>query len=88
MDRERVIRFLEHELHVNVHGGLRADTSLIESGALDSLGILRLALWIENEVGRSLDPSTIQLPTDWNTIDSILAFIARTRNHDRSAATR
>jgi len=52
-------------------------TPLIQSGLLDSMGLLRLALWIEVEIGHSLDPSTFDLATEWNTVVDIVAFIHR-----------
>jgi acyl carrier protein len=52
-------------------------THLIQSGLLDSLGLVRLAIWIEEEVGRSLNPGTFDLATEWNTVSDIVAFIKR-----------
>ena len=56
---------------------LDSATPLIQSGLLDSLGLVRLAIWIEEEVGRSLNPGTFDLATEWNTVSDIVAFIKR-----------
>jgi acyl carrier protein len=52
-------------------------TSLIRSGALDSLGLFQLALWIETEIGEKLDLATIDPVNDWDTITDILAFVRK-----------
>ncbi len=52
-------------------------TPLIQSGLLDSLGLMRLAIWIEEEVGHPLNPGTFDLATEWNTVSEIVTFIKR-----------
>lgn len=51
------------------------DTSLIRSGLIDSLGLFRLALWIEKEAGSRLDISSIDPSKEWDTIADILRFV-------------
>ena len=38
---------------------------------------MRLAIWIEEEVGHPLNPGTFDLATEWNTVSDIVAFIKR-----------
>jgi acyl carrier protein len=40
-------------------GEFTDDTSLIASGALDSLGLFNLTLWIEAKTGRPVDPTRV-----------------------------
>lgn len=83
--RERLIAFLA-ELDVAVDTRTPDDAPLIDSGVLDSLGILKLALWVEQQVGRPLDPASLDLPGDWNTLERITTFIASRIDDDRSSA--
>jgi acyl carrier protein len=54
---------------------LEDDTSLIQSGLLDSSALFNLALWIENHTNLPIDPASFDLPREWDTIDGILYFI-------------
>lgn len=59
--------------------GTRESAPLIDSGKLDSLSLFKLALFVENEVGRAIDVGTFDLAKEWNTIDDIVHFIATQR---------
>jgi aryl carrier-like protein len=56
---------------------LRGDTSLIRSGLLDSLAILRLAEWIDERVAQPIDLNTTDIGGEWDTIDSLLDYVRR-----------
>jgi hypothetical protein len=60
-------------------GGFAPDAPLLTSGLVDSLALLDLAAWIEMQVGKPIDPATLNLPEDWDTIDRIVGFIGRRR---------
>lgn len=53
------------------------DVPLISSGVLDSLGLFRLSVWVEQKVGHPIDPTTVDLRNEWDTLASILHFIDR-----------
>jgi acyl carrier protein len=55
------------------------DTSLIQSGLLDSLALFKLALWIESEVRSPLDLTKLEIATVWDTPQAIADFIAAQR---------
>lgn len=54
---------------------LRDDTSLIRSGVLDSVALLNLVLWIEEQTGRPIDPTRINFRTQLDTVTSILGYV-------------
>ena len=54
--------------------------SLISSGILDSLGLFRLILWIEEQIGSSLDPTKIDLARELDTIADIVRFVEKVLN--------
>lgn len=70
----RLIEFLEG-LDLELPDELKEDTSLIKSGILDSLSLFRLAGWIEQESGKKIDPSKLNLIEEWDTINDILKFV-------------
>jgi GNAT superfamily N-acetyltransferase/acyl carrier protein len=53
------------------------DESLIDSGLLDSLALFQLVLWVEGKVGRPIDPSTVDLAREWDSIRLILRYVDR-----------
>jgi acyl carrier protein len=61
-----------------------AETLLVGSGLLDSLGLLQLATWIQEEIGRPIELEMFDLYEEWRTVGSVLDFI---RTH-RRATTR
>lgn len=73
--KDRLVRLLEEGTQ-DSDIELEEDTSLIRSGLLDSLGLFRLALWIENETGSKLDLESLDPAKEWDTIHGILTFVA------------
>ena len=51
-----------------------SSTPLITSGLLESLYLLELAVFIEEKTGTSLDLTTLDFTTEWDTIDAIVNF--------------
>jgi acyl carrier protein len=53
---------------------LQSDTPLLESGILDSLALLRLLVFLENEFSVQVDDFEL-IPANFNTIDAICNYI-------------
>ena len=53
------------------------DTPLLTSGRLDSVALFQLLLWIEARVGRPIDVTAIDMPSQWDTVEMIVAFVER-----------
>jgi acyl carrier protein len=51
------------------------DSPLITSARLDSLQLFQLLLWIEEKVGRKVDATAIDIATEWDTVERIVAFV-------------
>ena len=79
----RLVTFVE-ELDLELSFEVKADTSLITSGLLDSLALVNLAVWIEQEIGIPMDATTFNLLEEWDTIGDILIFIEKHRGRDDS----
>ena len=60
--------------------GVAHDTPLLTSGRLDSVALFQLLLWIEKKVGHSIEVTAIDMQAEWDTMDSIIAFIEREKS--------
>ena len=75
-ERTALIAFLKSR-NVLLPEGWDDDTSLVRSGILDSLALLELIIWLEERLGRPVDPTAIELAEALDSIRDILAFLAR-----------
>ena len=82
MNVEAVVReFLKDELGKDVpHVG--AEESLLESGTLDSVGVMRLVSFLETKYGITVADDDL-MPENFDTLAAIASFIER-----RKAAAR
>jgi acyl carrier protein len=80
---ERLVEFLK-ELDLELNEELKEDTSLIQSGLLDSLSLFKLATWVEEEIEGQVDLRTFNLIEEWDTIADILNFVERYRTNRKS----
>jgi len=72
---DAVYEFLGKAASLPPDAELNADTQLLEGGALDSLGILRLAALIEEKFGiQVLDEDFV--PENFETVGSLARYIA------------
>jgi acyl carrier protein len=55
------------------------NTPLFTSGLIDSLVLLQLSLWIEENVGAPVNPAEYDLAREWETVAGIVSFIERLR---------
>jgi acyl carrier protein len=68
--------YLMREL-ITQSGPLKHDTPLLKTGLLDSLSMLKLVLFLEEEFGIIVDPEDV-IPEHFETVDTICAYL-RTR---------
>ena len=76
--QDRLVAFVVQKLHdaeKELPGELGADTSLIKSGLVDSLTLLHLAAWIEEEMRDEIDLSEVDFQEEWDTVALITRFI-------------
>jgi D-alanine--poly(phosphoribitol) ligase subunit 2 len=79
--RNRLAAFIEG-LDVELNGDMKEDTPLIESGLFDSLALVQLAAWIEQQIEVQVDLTAFDLSKEWNTIADILSFIEKHRGRN------
>jgi acyl carrier protein len=70
----RLIEYLES---ITPNSDVRLDekTRIFDKGLFDSLALVQLVAWVEGEVGRSIDPQTIDFVEEWATIGHVAAFV-------------
>jgi len=70
---------LLREAEVDLPADAGEDTSLLQSGRVDSLALFRLASWVERAVGERVDPASFDLVREWETVGSVVHFVERRR---------
>lgn len=80
-----IIAYISRELiHESEQLPLRNDTSLLESGILDSLSLLKLLVFLEQEFKIPVDEFEL-LPENFDTVNAICVYI---RSWQQAHATR
>ena len=67
-----LLKFVQEEVCV-VAIELSGDTDLLLTGAVDSLGVIRITQWLEDESGIDVDPGDVTLE-NFQTIDKMVAY--------------
>ena len=73
-----VRQFVVENFYVSDSGELTDEASLIESGIVDSTGILEVILFVESEFGILVEDHEA-IPENLESISQIAAFVARKR---------
>ncbi|MDH3704658.1 MAG: acyl carrier protein [Acidimicrobiia bacterium] len=56
------------------------ETDLLLTGVVDSLGVVRIVNWIEDEVGVEVDPVDVTLE-NFQTVSAMVAYVDARRAH-------
>ena len=70
---DRLIEFVRDEVSLT-DDELDDTTDLLLSGTVDSLGIIRITQWIEDEVGLVVDPGDVTIE-NFQTIGRMVAYV-------------
>ncbi|MGF1598331.1 MAG: phosphopantetheine-binding protein [Acidimicrobiales bacterium] len=73
----KLLRYVQAEVCV-LDIELTGDTDLLLTGAVDSLGVIRITQWLEDEAGIGVDPGDVTLE-NFQTVDRMLAYARRRR---------
>ncbi len=76
--KTRIRTFIAENFYVAQDAVLSDDTSLIESGIVDSTGVLEVIAFLEQEFSLSIPDKDI-LPANLDSIARIAAYVARAR---------
>ena len=73
--REKITRFINNEFLDNSESeNIPDDLDLIESGIVDSLGILRIVVFLEEELNIVIEPEQM-VPKNMSSIGAILRLV-------------
>lgn len=70
----QLIEFVSSEVLL-VRDEIGPHTDLLLTGAVDSLGVIRITQWMEDELNISVDPGDVTLE-NFQTVSSMAAYVA------------
>ena len=70
----QLISFVSSEVLL-VRDEIGPNTDLLLTGAVDSLGVIRITQWMEDELNISVDPGDVTLE-NFQTVSSMAAYVA------------
>ena len=70
-----LLELLNDELSLDPSVSIDVDTDLLLTGLVDSLGIIQVVSWIEDEMGSSIDPVDVTLE-NFQTPGAMIRFAA------------
>ena len=62
------------------HGAIADDTPLITSALVESVTLLNVALWVEEQIDPTVEITAFDLAVEWDTVAAILNFIEKYRS--------
>jgi len=88
ISRRRELVALIIELAPDVAAELGDETPLISSGLVESVALLNLALWVEEQIDSTVELGAFDLAAEWDTPSAILDFVERHREAPSGARQR
>ena len=76
---EQIRSFIGRTFPVARNKKVANDQDLLETGILDSLGVLELVAFIEKEYGMSVNDDEL-MPENFRSVDQLTAFVRGKRN--------
>jgi acyl carrier protein len=68
----RLLKYINTEVSL-IDDDLDSDTDLLLTGAVDSLGVIGITQWLEDEAGFSVEPTEVTLD-NFQTVNRMLAY--------------
>ena len=78
MDPERLLKMINTEVSLDPSHEITTETDLLLTGLVDSLGVVQIVGWIEDELGIVIDPLDVVLE-NFQTVGAMLAYLERHR---------
>ncbi len=70
--QDQLLKFINTEVSL-VDETVVGDTDLMMTGAVDSLGVMRITQWLEDEADIEVDPTDVTLD-NFQTVDKMMAY--------------
>ena len=74
--RSELIALINTEITLDPSSPVDADTDLLLTGLVDSLGVVELVGWLEDRLGTEIDPVDVVLE-NFQTVERMVAFAHR-----------
>ena len=71
-----LLEFVNDEISLDPGHVADGATDLLLTGLVDSLGVVQIVGWIEDEVGITIDPADVVLE-NFQTVDQMVAYVQR-----------
>ncbi len=81
--RGELLAFINDDVNLDPSVEIVGDTDLLLTGLVDSVGVIEVVGWLEDEVGVEIDPTDVVL-ANFQTVDAMVALVERLRNGARS----
>lgn len=72
----QLIEMITEEVSLDPAAAITEDTDLLLGGLVDSLGVVRIVGWIEDELGIEVDPLDVVLD-NFGTVAAMVSYIER-----------
>lgn len=72
MTQDKLLAFINAEVSVSPDP-VATDTDLLLTGAVDSLGVVIITQWLEDEMGFEVDPVEVTLD-NFQTVDQMMVY--------------
>lgn len=72
----QLIEMITEEVSLDPAAAITEDTDLLLDGLVDSLGVVRIVGWIEDELGIEVDPLDVVLD-NFGTVAAMVSYIER-----------
>ena len=77
IDSSDLLEMINREVSLDPSETVELDTDLLLSGLVDSLGLLTIVGWLEDRLGRGIDPGDITLD-NFQSVRRMIEFSERT----------
>jgi len=79
MMRAELLAFVNDDVKLDPSVEIFGDTDLLVTGLVDSVGVIEIVGWLEDEMDVDIDPTDVVL-ANFKTVDAMVALVARLRN--------
>ena len=81
--RKQLLSFVNADVSLDPSVEIVGDTDLLLTGLVDSVGLIEIVGWLEDEIGIDVDPIDVVL-ANFQTVDKMVALVERVRNDARA----
>lgn len=76
MIRDELLAFVNTHVNLDPTVEIVGDTDLLLTGLVDSVGVIEIVGWLQDEAGIDIDPMDVVLD-NFQTVDAMTAFVGR-----------